>query len=211
VTFTPPAITASRRVRWSGRIIVAGGLGMSALWLPFTWAHGPTSFDEGRLVLGADMLGWGLVLGVVPNALIAAGLVGLRPWLAAGGDAIARGAHTLIVVALLGSAAMDIAFRALGPPFAIPVIAVALIALGMRPLPGLPAGSIGPRLVGLGLLLGGAFAMVVLPMDVSDTIGGFRIFGFVGYFLAGLGWALVGLGVASVASRGTEATVGAAS
>jgi len=41
--------------------------------------HGPTSFNEDHAVLGGSMLSWGMVLGGIPNLLIATGLVLLAP------------------------------------------------------------------------------------------------------------------------------------
>ena len=64
--------------------IVVGGLAMTALFVPFTVAHGPTSFNEERIVLGLEMHGWGLLLGVLPNLLIGAGLWRLREGITAG-------------------------------------------------------------------------------------------------------------------------------
>ena len=46
--------------------IIVGGVAMSVLFVPFTVAHGPTSYNEERLVAGWSMHGWGLLLGTVP-------------------------------------------------------------------------------------------------------------------------------------------------
>jgi hypothetical protein len=60
---------------WIAAAVVAiGGVAMTALFVPFTLAHGPTSYNEEREILGWDMLAWGLLLGVLPNVLIVAGL-----------------------------------------------------------------------------------------------------------------------------------------
>jgi len=107
---------------WFARVasvaIVAGGLSMAALFVPFTLAHGPTSHNEEHRVLGWDMHDWGLLLGVLPNLLIAGGLWRLRQQIAGG----RRGATVAVAVgcvALLLDALMNLAFRALGPPFVL--------------------------------------------------------------------------------------------
>ena len=62
-------------MKFPGLGIAAGGVLMTLLFIPFTLAHGPTSFNEEKVVLGLDMLGWGFAMGVVPNMLMT-GLAG---------------------------------------------------------------------------------------------------------------------------------------
>jgi hypothetical protein len=47
---------------WIAAAVVAlGGLAITALFVPFTLAHGPTSYNEEREILGRDMLAWVLL------------------------------------------------------------------------------------------------------------------------------------------------------
>ena len=78
----PPSPGA--RHRWAAWSLIAAGAAAGGLWLVFTASHGPTSYNEDRAILGIGMHGWGMLLGVVPNALLLAGLVGLRASLLAG-------------------------------------------------------------------------------------------------------------------------------
>jgi len=166
---------------------------MAGFWVVFTSAHGATSVNEGGVVLGHDMHFWGLLLGVVPNVLIAVGLIVLRPRLTASGNRMAEVGHTVVCVALLLSAGADLAVRALGTPFFMPFVGVGLVLLaaGNRRDSRLGAGN---RLLlwVLGLLLLAAFVWALVPHELSDSVGGFRIFGAVGYFAAGLAWAAFG-------------------
>jgi hypothetical protein len=181
---------SDRDAAWA---IVAGGLLMTALFVPFTLAHGPTSVNEEHQVLGADMHRWGLFLGVLPCALISGGVWKLRRTIAAD----RRGAYaatTVTYVALALSAAADLAFGALGPPFAVLVLAPALLVAGLAPQRS-RAGD-GPTrwvLCLLGVVLTGAVVFALVPMETSDGFGGFRIFGLLAYALAGLLWAALGL------------------
>jgi hypothetical protein len=78
--------------RSAAAAVALGGLAMVVLWVPFTLAHGPTSYNDERVVAGMTMIGWGLLLGVVPNVLVATGLVLARGRLArSGGTAWALG------------------------------------------------------------------------------------------------------------------------
>ena len=77
----PPSPGA--RHRWAAWSLIAAGAAAGGLWL-VTTSHGPTSYNEDRAILGIGMHGWGMLLGVVPNALLLAGLVGLRASLLAG-------------------------------------------------------------------------------------------------------------------------------
>lgn len=151
--------------------IALGGLVMIVLWIPFTLAHGPTSYNEERVVGGMTMIGWGLLLGVVPNVLVAGGLVAARHRLAD-----RRGSGRVlwwVVAALVGSALMDLAFRALGPPFSILALAPATVALAVL------TREPGPRLAWA--LLASAYVvalgLLLVPMETSDGFGGFRIYG----------------------------------
>jgi hypothetical protein len=172
---------------------VVGGLLMAALWLVFTSLHGPTSFDEHRFALGRDELFWGMLLGVVPNLLIAAALLNLRRPFTAPDAAAARVGYAIVVVGLLVSAALDFAFQALGPPFVLPIVAIGLIAwaIGSRRNPLVPPFA-RLALFSVGVSLTIAFAWAFVPIGVSDSIGGYRIFGALGYLVPGIGWTLFG-------------------
>ncbi len=166
------------------RVVIAlGGLAMIALWIPFTLAHGPTSYNEERVVGGMTMIGWGLLLGVVPNVLVVAGLVLTRARLGHGRRAQAW-ALRVVVLALAGSALADLAFRGLGPPFSILLLAPATLVLavltderGLRAAWALLAAA---YVVAVGLAL--------VPLETSDGFGGFRIYGLAAHVAVGLGW-----------------------
>jgi hypothetical protein len=184
----------SRAERAGGVLLIAGGLVAVPLWLVFTSVHGPTSFNENRVTLGLDMHAWGMLLGVIPNALVAGGLWLVRDALQARGGRAARVGYGLALGGLLVSALLDLAFQALGPPLMLPFIAAGLLLLAVA---GRDAGGLDPMVqivvLGLGLLLAVAFAWALVPLETSDSVGGYRIFGFMAHLLAGLGWALLGL------------------
>lgn len=171
--------------------IVAGGLLMAALWLVFTPLHGPTSYNEGHLLWGRDMHFWGMLLGVVPNTLIAAGLIALRGRLATPSRLAAIG-HGLTCVGLVVAAVLDLAVQAMNAPFFLPVqaVGVLMLAAGLKSLPAHRPLRI--ALMVLGGLLGTGMIVAFIPQGFSDSIGGYRIFGILAYFLPGLVWSLVG-------------------
>jgi hypothetical protein len=76
------------------------------------------------------MLAWGLLLGVLPNVLIVAGLWWGRDKITGGGRG-ARVALMLSCVALLADAAVNLAVRGLGAPFVLFLLAPATIALAV--------------------------------------------------------------------------------
>jgi hypothetical protein len=180
-------------VRAAPVAIIIGGLSMAALFVPFTMAHGPTSYNEQREILGWDMHTWGFLLGVLPNVLIAGGLWWLRRRIAGG----RRGATVAVAVgcvALLLDALMNLVFRALGPPFVLLLlvpVTVALVAL-------IPAGDaartrVRLAMAALGIVLATGAALALIPLETSDSFGGYRIYGTVVHGLGGLVWALLGV------------------
>jgi hypothetical protein len=179
--------------RLGGVLLIAGGLVAVPLWLVFTVVHGPTSFNENNVTLGLDMHAWGLLLGVIPNALVAAGLwLGRSALLADGGHA-ARIGFGLLLLAVVVSAAHELVSRALGPPILLPFIAAGAVVLALAPRHGTAPGQrIRAALLGLGLLLGVAFVWALTPLDTFDRVGGYRIYGVMAHLLGGLGWALLG-------------------
>lgn len=175
-------------------LIVAGGLLMASLWLVYKAVHGPTSYQEDHLVLGQGPHFWGMLLGVVPNSLIAGGLIALRGVLTPNKRAAIG--HGLTCGALLVPAALDLAVQAINAPFFLPVQAVGVLMLAAG-LGGQPAcRGLRISLAALGGLLGTGMVVAFLPEGFSDSIGGFRIFGALAYFLAGLAWSRVGFSVA---------------
>lgn len=179
-------------MKFSGLSIAAGGVLMTLLFIPFTLAHGPTSINEEHVTLGLDMHGWGFAMGVLPNVLIAGGLWHCRDWLA-GDRRPARIALTVICVALLLSAAMDLAFRALGPPFSLFILAPATTVVALT-LP--PPTRVRPLMGGLAMCLWFGLVMSLIPMEIQDGFNGYRITGTVMYGAVGLLWAALGLTVA---------------
>lgn len=190
-----------RTHRVAGGAILGGGLVMAALFVPFTVAHGPTSFNEERVVLGLDMHGWGLLLGLVPNVLIAGGLWWARHRLT--GD---RRASAVMVTIVCGAFLLDafgnVVMGGLGAPFILFVLAPALCTLAVL-IPASPYRSSGPRmlLAALGATLSVGVALALVDEEASDAVGGFRIFGIVVYGLGGLLWALIGASLAHEPSR----------
>ena len=182
--------------RWAAWCLIAAGAAAGGLWLVFTTSHGPTSYNEDRAILGVGMHGWGMLLGVVPNALLLAGLVGLRASLLAGAGRSAGIGFALAIGALLASAMVDLALGALGPPLLLPIQAIGLVLLGAAP--GSSPTTRRPEAVArvilaIGILLIGAFVVALIPLEVSDRIGGYRIYGAVAHLATGIGWVLAGV------------------
>ncbi|MET3768643.1 hypothetical protein ABIB15_001325 [Marisediminicola sp. UYEF4] len=182
------------RVGFAGVMaVVAGGLLMAPLWLVFATVHGPTSFNEDRAVLGGSMLFWRMLLGGIPNLLIATGLVVLSSRLALVTGRLARVGYAPLLIGLIVPALIDLSIQALGAPFFLPVAATGLVllAVGTRhnPRVGKPSRVM---LVSIGASLAIAFAWALLPGPLSDSIGGYRIYGVFAHLGAGIGWAQFG-------------------
>lgn len=127
-------------------------------------------------------------MGTIPPLLVGAGLWSFRAPVACGRSAAFR-ALTVMCMAMFLFAAMNIAFRALGPPFDLFLLAPAgvVAALSTR--------RRGPIRVVLGLLAAAycaALAVVMIPLETSDNFGGFRIFGGIAYAAVGVLWAAFG-------------------
>src|SRR5574341_1484097 len=182
-------------VQWASLAIITGGVLMTVFWIAFTSAHGPTSFDEDRLVFGRSMLFWGMLLGSLPNLLLAVGLIILHPRLANGANRIARVGYFLTVISLVVSGGLDLFYwRAGGPPFFVPVLGAGLIlmALGSTDNPQLQRQS-RHLLMLLGILLIIAFGWVLVPNELSDQVGGFRLYGLVASLATGIAWVMLGV------------------
>jgi hypothetical protein len=180
--------------RAGGTLLILGGLAAVPLWLVFTNVHGPTSFNENHVTLGLDMHAWGLLLGVIPNVLVAAGLWLARPVVVLGGGPLTRLGYGLLLAGVLASAVLDLVWRALGPPVLTPLIAAGLLILALAPRR--DARSMRPirgTLLFLGVLLAAAFLWALTPLDVFDSVGGYRIYGAMAHLVAGLAWAVLGL------------------
>jgi hypothetical protein len=186
-----------RVTRVGGALLVVGGLVAVPLWLVFTSVHGPTSFNENHITLGRDMHFWGMLLGVIPNVLVAAGLWLSRAALLRGAGGSARVGYALVLLALLVSAGIDLAFGALGPPLLLPLVAVGSLVLALAPRdpPSLER-AVRTILVAIGAILAVAFVWALVPLETSDAVGGYRIFGFMVHVLGGIGWAVLGIRIA---------------
>ncbi len=178
--------------------VVVSGVLMAVLYVPFTITHGPTSIDRGREILSADMHVWGCLLGVLPCTGLGLGLWRLRG-LAAGARTLTRMAWTTTAVLLVLSAAQDLAFRALGPPFLyflmVPALLVAAATHQPRAL-GDPPVRLVTALLSL-VLLGGLAAMLFLQKS-EDGFGSYRMATFLLYGAGGLAWAVLGVALARV-------------
>ncbi|MGV8908329.1 MAG: hypothetical protein ACOH1Y_05050 [Propionicimonas sp.] len=181
---------------WLDRVatgaIVLGGLSMAALFIPFTLAHGPTSFNEERLILGSDMLWWGLLLGVVPNLLISGGLWRLRKR-TTGGRRASTMVLAIICVALLLDALANLALGGLGAPFVLFILVPSTLGLAvMAPTGGIEGVALRVLLSALGISLAAGVALALIEQEASDAFGGYRVYGIVVYGVGGVLWALIG-------------------
>jgi hypothetical protein len=185
----------AQSVRWASLAFVTGGLLMAALWMIYTHVHGPTSVDQTRILLGRSTLFWSILLSVPPSLLVAAGLIILYPRLVSSAKPMARIGYALTMIGLVVPAGLDLfVWGALGPPFFVPLLGLGLILLAV--------GSWhNPRLQRLDLYLlmligvfqALAFALALMPQEISDQVGGYRIYGLFAHFLTGIGWAALGL------------------
>ena len=181
------------QTRGAASALVVGGLLMTLLFVPFTITHGPTSFNEERTLLRLDMHWWGLLLGVAPNVLIAAGFWMLRRRVA-GSSRLAVAACSTMCAVLGLSAIADLAFRALGPPFGLFVLAPAAVVACVSAAPRGAANARARVLIGvLAAALTAGLILAVLPAQTSDSFCGYRIFGILVYATAGIAWAVLGL------------------
>jgi hypothetical protein len=166
---------------------------MTALFVPFTLTHGPTSYNLEQELFGRDMHFWGLLLGVTPNVLIGTGLWALRGRVA-GPNRIASVTCATACIVLWLSAALDLAFRALGPPFGLLILAPAVLVASVTATPQGPSNRHAQVVLGaLGAVLTAACVMALIPMETSDSFGGYRIFGLLAYATTGIMWAVLGL------------------
>lgn len=168
--------------------MVFGGVVASVAFVPFTLAHGATSTNLEGEVLGWDMHRWGFLMGTVPPLLVGAGLWPLRV-LVVGERRSALRALSVVCVAMFLFAAMNFTFRALGPPLDLFLLAPASVVAALT-------ARKGPIRALVGLLAGAycaALAMSLIPLETSDSFGGFRIFGVIAYAGVGVLWATLGM------------------
>jgi hypothetical protein len=168
--------------------IFAGGVVAVVAFIPFTLAHGPTSYDLEREVLGWDMLQWGFLMGTIPELLVGAGLWRLRGLLA-GDSRVAIRALTVMCIAMFLFAAMNVAVRAIGPPFDLFLLAPACLVAAKTTA---TRGALRGMLSVLAAAYCVALAIGLLPQETSDSFGGFRIFGLIAYAGVGALWAVLG-------------------
>ena len=170
---------------------------MAALFIPFTLAHGPTSLNEEHVILGLDMHGWGMLLGVLPNLLIGWGLWRRRKAITG-----RRRAATVVLgiacVAMLLDALANLAFGALGAPFVLFILAPATLALAaLSPVRGAVGVRFRALLAAIGFILAGGVALALITNEAADSFGGYRIFGIAVYGVVGILWSLIGTNLPS--------------
>ncbi|MCY7401732.1 MAG: hypothetical protein LH477_12425 [Nocardioides sp.] len=174
--------------RGSAAAVAFGGVLSIALFVPFTIAHGPTSVDLERDVLGWDMHAWGFLMGTLPPLLIGVGLRQLRERVAGGRQAAYR-SLTVMCFAMFLFAAMNLAFRAIGPPLDLFLLAPASVVAALT------TSRRGRVRAVLGLLAAAyvvALALSLVPAEFYDLYDGYRVFGIVAYGGVGLLWATLG-------------------
>jgi hypothetical protein len=178
--------------------MLIGGVTAAVVFVPFTITHGPTSFNLERTVAGWDMHQWGALMGTIPPLLVGAGLWSQRT-LISGGRRSAFYALEVMCAAMFLSAAMNAVARALGPPFDLFVLAPASVVAAA-------AAGAGAIPVVLRLLAGAyciSLALALIPLETSDSFGGYRVFGVIAYAAVGVLWAA--LGVALLVTHQTRA------
>jgi len=129
----------------------------------------------------------------VPSLLIASGLIGARTVMTGHGRRAVRAGYAMLLAGLLIPGVLDVALRAISPPFLMPIEAVGLLLVGLG---GRNAAALSPMsrraLIGMGILPLLAFLTALIPMDLSDRLNGYRGFGVLAYLLVGVGWIVFG-------------------
>jgi len=170
---------------------------MAVMWMRFTTLHGPTSFNEEGHWLGGSSIFWGGMIGFA-SLLIVLGLYGHRDLFTGRGDRLARIGYWLTMIGLGVPAVFELAVRAALPPLLMPLAATGLILLATahRHDPSLaPTSRV--ALLAMGILLSVAFLMsVAIPLETSDSIQGYRLYGILSNMLFGLGCAVLGASIA---------------
>ncbi|HXH89838.1 MAG TPA: hypothetical protein VNI55_14660 [Gaiellaceae bacterium] len=139
----------------------------------------------------------------VASLLIVLGLYGHRILLAGSGGRLARIGYWLTMIGLGVPAVVELAVRAALPPLLMPLAATGLVLLATahRHDPSLPPTSRGALLT-MGILLSVAFLMAAaIPIETSDSIQGYRLYGILSNVLFGLGCVVLGTGFARRAAE----------
>lgn len=168
--------------------VITGGIVAAVTFVPFTLTHGPTSYNIEHEILGWDMHRWGLVMGTVPEVLIGAGLWRLRGVIA-GARRAAVVALAVVCAAMLLFAVMNAFFGGIGPPFDLFLLAPAGVVVASTTL---LRGAARAVLVALAIGWCGALVLGLIPLETSDSFGGYRVFGLVAYAGTGVLWAIFG-------------------
>lgn len=169
-----------------------GGVLLVAGWIPFTIAHGPTTVNENREVLGLSPDAWNRLLSV-PLVFVAVGLMAIHSrqrllagWLGKTGYA----------VSLVGLVLWAVSYFTLGPPPII-IVAVGMVLFGVATVKAkvLPRWSRSIPLV-LGILLVPGFFLTfpgfILNIPPFDWVYAFGLSGYFTCIAQGLGWMLLG-------------------
>ncbi len=187
---------SNQSARWTGLTFVIGGVLMAGFWLIFTSVHGPTSYNEngGALVRSVDS--WGSLLGGPPNLLVALGLMLLYPRRAQGASRLARVGCALTLIGLVVPASIDLLMGAIGAPIFMPLLALGLVLLSVGSWQSPAPTQAGVQwLLLIGVLHAAAFALALVPLEISDPFGGYRWYGLLAHFVPAIGWVLSGVGL----------------
>lgn len=189
---TNPASISSR---WPNMVMITGGLLMAVLWPLYISLHGPTSYNLDGHWLGQGAIFWGSIMEGPANLLIALGLLGFYPLLAGHAGRKARIGFALILIGLVVTGVADLVMLAIVPPLLSPLVAIGLILLALAHREN-PAFHKTARYAfwGMSVLLLFSFLWaLLLPIDVSDRVNGYIVFGVTANLLFGLGWVVVGI------------------
>lgn len=100
---------------------------------------------------------------------------------------------------------LDLLTGELGPPLLLPVLGMGMILAGVgnRNHPGVgTAARITLETVG-GVLIVAVLWTLLLPVDLADRVGAYRIFGVGAVVFPGVGWVAFGLSIAKSISGGS--------
>lgn len=173
--------------------MILGGVLMAALWPLYITLHGPTSYDQDGSFLGGGVLFWGMMMNAPASMLFSLGLAGHYRLLTKDAGRMAKIGMVLALIGLVIPALVDFATVAIGPPLLMPltIIGLILLAAANRRNPALP--QVARRiLLGLGILLGLAFPLFLIPLEIFDQFDGYRIYGSLAHLLFGIGWVWLG-------------------
>ena len=178
---------------WPNVVMIAGGLLMAILWPLYITLHGPTSYDQDGRFLGGGVLFWGMMMNAPASVLFPLGLAGHYRLLTKDTRRMAKIGIVLAMIGLVIPAGIDFVMVAIGPPLLMPLttIGLILVAVANRKNAMLPKVA-QHTLLGLGILLGLALPMFLIPLAIFDQIEGYRIYGILAHLLFGVGWVVLG-------------------